>query len=305
MTDQAIETTTSDEAQTPEEIKDEIADLYLSLLDSKKKWAIGLSAQMHINLNPMKNDAKEYLLADATTGEDDEWFFKKLGRNIKKKFLEKFTKWTELEYDHADLDKMKNLISQNKDNLAKLQELKTQIENGQDPTADAGVNTTAVMASGTVVAWWGSIASETLNTNKEALVFPLGKKVKIRADGKFGVDKKTHKHQWIDFAIAEGTPIKSICTWEVTETWFDEKGGGNYIKIRSADGKEFAYLHMKNLSTLVVGDKVLANQEIGKVGNTGSSSHWAHLHLMLKEHGIAQDPQKILPQLFSDEALAA
>jgi murein DD-endopeptidase MepM/ murein hydrolase activator NlpD len=60
---------------------------------------------------------------------------------------------------------------------------------------------------------------------------------------------------------------------------------------------------MKEKSPLKVGDRVVAGQEIGLVGNTWSSTG-PHLHLTIKERGQAQDPIAALPEVFDDKHLA-
>ena len=119
---------------TIEDTKTELATMYLNFLD-KQKWGIlATTAWLGVNLNPLQKDAVEYLTTDAVVKEKTD-FFSNIGKNIKKKFVEKFTGWTMLEYDKASLSKMKALITQYKNDQTKLQGLMDQIAAGTDPTA--------------------------------------------------------------------------------------------------------------------------------------------------------------------------
>lgn len=141
------ETTPEDESSemTIEDTKEQLATMYLNFLD-KQKWGIlATTAWLGVNLNPLQKDAVEYLTTDKTVPDKTD-FFSNIGKNIKKKFVEKFTGWTMLEYNKASLNKMKALITQYKDDQTKLQELMTQIEDGIDPTIAAVAATTPVVA---------------------------------------------------------------------------------------------------------------------------------------------------------------
>lgn len=134
------------ESATIEDTKTQLADMYLSFLDQQKKWLVWAVSGLGVNLNPLKKDAIDYLTSDTAVVEKTD-ILSNLGRNLKKKFMEKITWWTFLEYDKASLTKMKALITQNKNDQAKLQELMDQIASGIDPTLGAAVATTAVVAS--------------------------------------------------------------------------------------------------------------------------------------------------------------
>lgn len=70
------------------------------------------------------------------TAQEKSDIFSKLKKNLKKKLIERATGGTFLEYNTASLNKMKALIDQYKNDKAKLEQLKLQIEEGKDPTSE-------------------------------------------------------------------------------------------------------------------------------------------------------------------------
>ena len=118
---------------TIEDTQQQLAEMYLNFLDKNKKGIFGAVTWLGVNLNPLQKDAVEYLTTDAVAKEKTD-FFSNIGKNIKKKFVEKFTWWTMLEYNKASLNKMKALITQYKDDQTKLQDLMDKIAAGIDPT---------------------------------------------------------------------------------------------------------------------------------------------------------------------------
>lgn len=118
--------------ETIEDIKEQLAEMYLNFLDKKKWWIIATWASLGVNLNPLQKDAIDYMITDEQGEKDD--ILTTIGKNIKKKFIEKATWWTPLEYDQASLTKMKSLIMQYKNDQVRLQDLMSQIQAGTDPT---------------------------------------------------------------------------------------------------------------------------------------------------------------------------
>jgi len=125
--------------ETIEDTKIQLAKMYLMFLDQQKWWIVATGAWLWVNLNPLQKGTIKYL----TNQESDEKrndIFKIIGKNIKKKFMEKITmqwswpEWIHFEYDKAKLSKMKALIVANKDNQVELTKFMEQIQNGIDPT---------------------------------------------------------------------------------------------------------------------------------------------------------------------------
>ena len=87
-------------------------------------------------------------------------------------------------------------------------------------------------------------------------------------------------------AVEPGKVIQSrIITDRSNRTW----EWGNYVAIRHSDGTTAYYCHLDSRSA-AVGQKVLAGQKIGVMGNTGRS-FGAHLHFEIRNIlGISFNP---------------
>lgn len=78
------------------------------------------------------------------------------------------------------------------------------------------------------------------------------------------------KAERISIAAPVGTPVYSASSGTVIDTGFDSYDG-NYIEILSDDGFHFGYYHLEKVN-INTGDSITAGNEIGTVGNTGSST---------------------------------
>jgi len=129
---------------TIEATKQELALAYVDFLDKQK----GGMAAMVGDLNPLKQDAVNYLLDDNKSKtkkggtvfekiiDNADGIFKKKTAEFKTGIIEKVTWWAITEYDKNSLNKMKALIIQCKDNQTELENLKDKIDAGIDPTED-------------------------------------------------------------------------------------------------------------------------------------------------------------------------
>jgi murein DD-endopeptidase MepM/ murein hydrolase activator NlpD len=98
---------------------------------------------------------------------------------------------------------------------------------------------------------------------------------------RFGADRGDHSHQGQDMAAACGEPLRVATGGVVTTKAYQAGGAGYYIVIKgSATGESYVYMHMIKASWAAEGQTVYTDQQIGKVGNTGSSSG-CHLHFEL------------------------
>lgn len=129
------------------------------------------------------------------------------------------------------------------------------------------------------------------------IVMPLHRKISItspygaRTHPIFGTSKF---HNGIDLA-AHYENVYSVLDGIVTETGWDNKGGGNYIKIRHFNRFETAYLHLSEIYYRV-GERVNAGFIIAKSGNSGNSTG-PHLHFSVKEFGQSINPAHFLNDL--------
>ena len=131
--------------------------------------------------------------------------------------------------------------------------------------------------------------------NKLSITSPYG----MRIHPIFGTSKF---HNGIDLA-AHYENVHAVMDGVVTETGWDNKGGGNYIKINHFNRFETAYLHLSEIYYRV-GERVNAGFIIAKSGNTGNSTG-PHLHFAVKEFGQRINPSHFLNDLIKVNNLIA
>lgn len=141
--------------------------------------------------------------------------------------------------------------------------------------------------------------------NFSKIVMPLNREISItspygtRMHPIFGASKF---HNGIDLA-ANYENVYSVLDGIVTETGWDNNGGGNYIKIKHFDRFETAYLHLSEMYYRV-GEFVKAGFIIAKSGNSGNSTG-PHLHFSVKEFGQNINPTHFLNDLIKVNQLIA
>jgi murein DD-endopeptidase MepM/ murein hydrolase activator NlpD len=101
-------------------------------------------------------------------------------------------------------------------------------------------------------------------------------------------------HKGVDFTPGQGKPIGAIAAGVVSKVQRSDGGGlGVYVVVDHViDGQNISswYGHMLTGSpTVSEGDAVLPGQQVGSVGNTGTSTG-AHLHLEIHVEGTPVDP---------------
>lgn len=101
-------------------------------------------------------------------------------------------------------------------------------------------------------------------------------------------------HNGIDLK-ANYEDVHAVLDGIITESGWDSKGGGKYIKIKHYNRFETSYLHLSEIY-YKVGENVRAGFIIGKSGNTGNSTG-PHLHFAVKEFGQSINPYHFLNDL--------
>lgn len=135
------------------------------------------------------------------------------------------------------------------------------------------------------------------------IVMPLNRKISIistygaRIHPIFGTSKF---HNGIDLA-AHFENVYSVLDGTVTEKGWDDKGGGNYIKIRHFNRYETTYLHLSEIYYRV-GEFVKAGFVIAKSGNSGNSTG-PHLHFSVNKFGQSINPTHFLNDLIKANQL--
>lgn len=113
-------------------------------------------------------------------------------------------------------------------------------------------------------------------------------------------------HRGLDYAPGEKTVIPAVADGEIVFIgWSDCLGHVVVQKCRASDGKTVfvGYCHLRSkVSWYKLGDFRRAGEGIGKVGNTGSCSRGAHLHLTIGPkadsvfRGVTVDPEKFIDE---------
>lgn len=137
------------------------------------------------------------------------------------------------------------------------------------------------------------------------LPFP---KSSIPKGGEFGnkAAPRTNAHRGVDFAVAGGSAIKSVSDGVVVlNKWSTILG--HVVVVKDSKGIFWGYCHLREAG-LRLGAKVVAGVTVvGRVGNTGSASRGAHLHLTCGSdidavfQGWVQDPIACLERQIAKE----
>ena len=137
------------------------------------------------------------------------------------------------------------------------------------------------------------------------IVMPLNRVISVTSPyGKriHPIFRATKFHNGVDLA-ANYENVYSVMDGVVTETGYDNNGGGNYIKIKHFNRFETAYLHLSEIYYRV-GEFVKAGFIIAKSGNSGNSTG-PHLHFSVKEFGQSINPTHFLNVLIKVNQLIA
>lgn len=114
-----------------------------------------------------------------------------------------------------------------------------------------------------------------------------------RITSAFGAQRDNGPHKGTDYAVPEGTPIKSAGDGEVVESrrsTHPSGGYGEYIKVQHDNGWQTLYAHLSRRGK-AVGSKVRRGEQIGLSGNTGYSTG-PHLHF----EAINPSGQRVAPE---------
>ena len=107
------------------------------------------------------------------------------------------------------------------------------------------------------------------------------------------IKKIVRAHHGVDYAAPSGTPVYSVGDGVVTAKAWDNKGGGNYIKIKHNSTYTTEYMHLRGFASgISVGTHVSQGQLIGYVGMTGTATG-PHLDYRVFKNGTAIDPLRM------------
>ncbi|MBI3561859.1 MAG: peptidoglycan DD-metalloendopeptidase family protein [Gammaproteobacteria bacterium] len=105
-------------------------------------------------------------------------------------------------------------------------------------------------------------------------------------------------HSGLDFAVAEGTPVKAPADGVVI-TLGEFFYNGNTIFIDHGQGLVTMYCHLSRID-VHAGDKITQGQIIGAVGKTGRATG-AHLHFSVSLNDARVEPRLFLPALSMED----
>lgn len=107
------------------------------------------------------------------------------------------------------------------------------------------------------------------------------------------IKKIVRAHHGVDYAAPSGTPVYSVGDGVVTARAWDNKGGGNYIKIKHNSTYTTEYMHLRGFASGInVGTHVSQGQLIGYVGMTGTATG-PHLDYRVFKNGTTIDPLRM------------
>ncbi len=129
-------------------------------------------------------------------------------------------------------------------------------------------------------------APDPMRIQQAVVIKPLPWQVPVtgyRLTGRFGASGNwSTVHTGLDFAVAQGTPIRAITSGVVTAAEYDGSYG-NKVVITTDDGTEIWYCHQDAL-TVAVGQQVATGEVIGAVGMTGHTTG-PHVHVEVRPGG--------------------
>lgn len=106
-------------------------------------------------------------------------------------------------------------------------------------------------------------------------------------------------HAGNDVLAQVGVPLRAIEDGHV-ESFSGGGLGGNGIYLIGDSGSRYMYLHLDSVAPLVVGERILAGQQVGTIGDTGNARGAPHLHMQWDPSGGTnwQNPFPLLDILF-------
>lgn len=106
------------------------------------------------------------------------------------------------------------------------------------------------------------------------------------------ISKRKVLHRGVDWKAPHGAPVAAAGAGTVLEAGAKDKYG-NCIIIVHDEIYQTLYAHLDNIN-VAIGDKVIAGEQIGTVGNTGLSMG-THLHYEVIKNGVPVNPTDYLP----------
>jgi murein DD-endopeptidase MepM/ murein hydrolase activator NlpD len=135
--------------------------------------------------------------------------------------------------------------------------------------------------------------------NADSWTKPVSGKYELSAGFGNSGDRWSHKHSGQDFAVPNGTPVKSVHGGTVVKSGPNGAGDGssygNAVVIKHDNGTYSQYAHLSKLN-VKPGQQVETGQKIGLSGSTGNSSG-PHLHFEIRstpDYGSGKEPVEVM-----------
>ena len=306
-----------------DDLKSQVADAYIALLDKTKWWLFSLASEIGV-VSPMQASAKEYLLSTAEKKSEKTWFWDRLKNNVKKnlekKFLTEKSSLSKLSYAQKDLDAMKLLIS--KWTKEALDGYLTMMDEGKNPTkVEDPTKVKDLNVAPVVAATWAGIAAGTAleqwEVARKEYTFPiLGAKINSPIGMRTIEELWTYMHKGVDIAAIEGTPILSIADAIVESVGFGSAAGfnwyGNYMQVKLKNWYRVLYGHMSKPAQKADGtewkkwDTIKWWEQVGYVGHTWITTAGKtnvggdHLHLEIRKGSFESDDKNFFARDYID-----
>lgn len=131
------------------------------------------------------------------------------------------------------------------------------------------------------------VTAKQLDYTNTALGIALIEPISGTITSRFG-RRSRGTHTGLDIATSAGTPIKAAATGTVIYAGY--KGSyGNLVIVAHTNSVQTYYAHCSKIY-VSVGQTVSQGETISAVGSTGNSTG-PHLHLEVRENGVAKNPQ--------------
>jgi murein DD-endopeptidase MepM/ murein hydrolase activator NlpD len=164
----------------------------------------------------------------------------------------------------------------------------------------------------------GTTSKTTTTGKKGTFMYPIaaveGFEHNVTPAGVFGNNRGDHTHAGNDIAAPEGTQLLACVSGTIIANSVQPGiGAGNYVILREAGtDRTYNYFHMQYKSAIKAGTAVKQGQPIGRVGSSGTSSGFSHLHFEYHPNGgkgpsyqfgasTAADPEPLLRKAWSSD----
>jgi murein DD-endopeptidase MepM/ murein hydrolase activator NlpD len=141
--------------------------------------------------------------------------------------------------------------------------------------------------------------AERIRTGSGGLPFPIDPLPRCIVGNNFGGDSKLYganSHQGVDISATLGQEVLAVAAGTLSRQWLDTGAAGYAWELEASGTTSYRYFHLSGFAEgLEEGDRVVAGQLIGYVGDTGNPGAGNyHLHFEVREGDTPVDPVPLL-----------